>query len=235
MDEHYARTVRLLLTAAPAVFDNAIFAMKGGTAINLFIQDMPRLSVDIDVVYIPWQPNREEALHDIAAELERIRARLAPLGLIVRTLPSRDQSETKLFIENEISQVKVEVNFVFRGTVLSVLRQPLSRKTAELFSVELAAPLLAPDELYGSKLVAAMDRQHPRDLFDVWRLFETGGLSDAHDRMFCHLSRRPQPPFPRGSFWHGQGHRARVSGSLCRHDRRSCPAGNPVSRTNPSP
>jgi hypothetical protein len=179
MDEHYARTVRLLLTAAPAVFDNAIFAMKGGTAINLFIQDMPRLSVDIDVVYIPWQPNREEALHDIAAELERIRARLAPLGLIVRTLPSRDQSETKLFIENEISQVKVEVNFVFRGTVLSVLRQPLSRKTAELFSVELAAPLLAPDELYGSKLVAAMDRQHPRDLFDVWRLFETGGLSDA--------------------------------------------------------
>ena len=89
MDEHYARTVRLLLTAAPAVFDNAIFAMKGGTAINLFIQDMPRLSVDIDVVYIPWQPNREEALHDIAAELERIRARLAPLGLIVRTLPSR--------------------------------------------------------------------------------------------------------------------------------------------------
>lgn len=55
MDKHYADTVRLLLDIAPAVFANDIFAMKGGTAINLFVQDMPRLSVDIDVVYLPWQ------------------------------------------------------------------------------------------------------------------------------------------------------------------------------------
>jgi hypothetical protein len=55
MDKSYADTVRLLLTVAPAVFANDIFAMKGGTAINLFVQDMPRLSVDIDVVYLPWQ------------------------------------------------------------------------------------------------------------------------------------------------------------------------------------
>lgn len=180
MDEHYAQTVRLLLTAAPAVFDNTIFAMKGGTAINLFIQDMPRLSVDIDVVYIPWQHNREEALCNIAAELEQIRERLTPLGLTVRTLPAtKNQSETKLFIENEVSQVKVEVNFVFRGTVLPPIKHTLSPMTSTAFSAELEVPLLVPDELYGSKLVAALDRQHPRDLFDVWRLFETGGLTDA--------------------------------------------------------
>lgn len=55
MDKTYADTVRLLLAVTPAVFDNDIFVMKGGTAINLFVQDMPRLSVDIDVVYRPWQ------------------------------------------------------------------------------------------------------------------------------------------------------------------------------------
>jgi hypothetical protein len=53
MDKGYADTVRLLLTVAPEVFANDIFAMKGGTAINLFVQDMPRLSVDIDVVFQP--------------------------------------------------------------------------------------------------------------------------------------------------------------------------------------
>ena len=51
MDKTYADTVRLLLAVAPDVFANDIFAMKGGTAINLFVRDMPRLSVDIDVVY----------------------------------------------------------------------------------------------------------------------------------------------------------------------------------------
>ncbi|WP_443098207.1 nucleotidyl transferase AbiEii/AbiGii toxin family protein [Sulfuriferula plumbiphila] len=47
---------------APDVFANDIFAMKGGTAINLFVQDMPRLSVDIDVAYLPWTTPRDEAL-----------------------------------------------------------------------------------------------------------------------------------------------------------------------------
>lgn len=102
------------------------------------------------------------------------------MGLTVRILPpTKNQSETKLFIENEASQVKVEVNFVFRGTVLPTIKQTLSPTTSAKFSTELEVPLLAPDELYGSKLVAALDRQHPRDLFDVWRLFETGGLTDA--------------------------------------------------------
>jgi predicted nucleotidyltransferase component of viral defense system len=56
MDKNYADTVRLLLAVTPKVFANDIFAMKGGTAINLFVQDMPRLSVDIDVVTGPGRP-----------------------------------------------------------------------------------------------------------------------------------------------------------------------------------
>jgi len=69
MDKHYADTVRLLLDIVPEVFNNEIFTMKGGTAINLFVQDMPRLSVDIDVVYLPWQVSRERALQAINQEL----------------------------------------------------------------------------------------------------------------------------------------------------------------------
>jgi predicted nucleotidyltransferase component of viral defense system len=179
MDRAYADTVRLLLTAAPDVFANDIFAMKGGTAINLFVQDMPRLSVDIDVVYTPWEIPREQALKAISDELDAIAGRLGRLKLTTRKVNSKDLDDTKLLIENDNAQVKVEVNVVFRGTVLPVERRVLSSKTAELFSVALELPVLAPAELYGSKLVAAMDRQHPRDLFDVLKMFESGGLSDA--------------------------------------------------------
>ena len=77
MDKTYADTVRLLLAVAPDVFANDIFAMKGGTAINLFVRDMPRLSVDIDVVYLPWQTPRDEALQAINQELAAIAARHA--------------------------------------------------------------------------------------------------------------------------------------------------------------
>lgn len=178
MDKSYADTVRLLLQVTPDVFRNDIFAMKGGTAINLFVRDMPRLSVDIDVVYLPRQVPREQALSEIASELDAVAKRLSSLGVRTRTVPSGNLDETKLVVENAQSQVKVEVNVVFRGTVLPPERRALTARTAEVFSAELEAPLLATAELYGSKLVAAMDRQHPRDLFDVWQMFEAGEFSN---------------------------------------------------------
>ncbi|SFY05764.1 Nucleotidyl transferase AbiEii toxin, Type IV TA system [Azotobacter vinelandii] len=142
MDKAYADTVRLLLAVTPAVFDNDIFVMKGGTAINLFVQDMPRLSVDIDVVYIPWQVPREEALHAINGELAAIAGCVAPLGVQTRLIRSKDLGDTKLIVEDETSQVKVEVNVVFRGTVLPPERRSLSARTSDLFGVEFEAPLL---------------------------------------------------------------------------------------------
>lgn len=179
MDKTYADTVRLLLAIVPDVFANDIFAMKGGTAINLVVQDMPRLSVDIDVVYLPWQVPRDAALQAINQELAAIATRVASLGVQTRLVRSKDLGDTKLIVENESSQVKIEVNVVFRGTVLPAERRSLSAKTSDLFGVELEVPILAPDELYAGKLVAALDRQHPRDLFDVWQLYESGGISDG--------------------------------------------------------
>lgn len=178
MDKFYADTVRLLLQVAPEVFANNIFAMKGGTAINLFLRDMPRLSVDIDVVYVPRQTLRDAALQEIANELDGIAGRLRTLGLSVRKIAANDQGETKLLVSNEDSQVRVEVNIVFRGAVRAVVRQPLCQLASDLFGVEMTLPVLDSAELYGSKLVAAMDRQHPRDLFDAMQMLEQDGLSD---------------------------------------------------------
>jgi predicted nucleotidyltransferase component of viral defense system len=195
MDKTYADTVRLLLAVAPDVFANDIFAMKGGTAINLFVQDMPRLSVDIDVVYLPWQTPRDEALQAINQELAAIATRVAPLGVQTRLVRAKDLGDTKLIVENDASQVKIEVNVVFRGSVLPVERRPLSAKTSDLFGVEFELPVLAPDELYASKLVAALDRQHPRDLFDVWQLYESGDISDGMVECFViYLAGHNRPP-----------------------------------------
>jgi hypothetical protein len=90
--------------------------------------------------------------------------------------------------------VKVEVNHVFRGTVLPVETQRLAEEARKLFTTELSVPALATPELYGSKLAAAMNRQHPRDLFDVCRLFERGGLTaDVVECFVCYLAGHNRP------------------------------------------
>ena len=194
MDKTYIEIVRLLLESAPAIFETPHFAMKGGTTINLFIGDMPRLSVDIDVVYTDYQATRDEALKSISKGLEAVRKRLAKAGLEADVSATKDGDEIKLFIRRGRNQVKVEVNHVFRGTVMPVETRQLGNEARELFTTELSVPVLATSELYGSKLVAAMDRQHPRDLFDVRGLFERGGLTTEVVECFvCYLAGHNRP------------------------------------------
>lgn len=176
MDKAYIDTVRLLLEAAPEVFRSRVFAMKGGTAINLFVQDLPRLSVDIDVVYVPHNEPRDTALAEIATELNAIRDRLQSLGLTAEVTATAVGDETKIFVRRGRDQVKIEINHVFRGTVFPPESRPLGKTASDLFTVAFSVPTLAVPELYGSKLVAALDRQHPRDFFDVHGMFQTHGL-----------------------------------------------------------
>jgi len=77
MDKTYIELVRLLLESAPAIFETPHFAMKGGTAINLFIEDMPRLSVDIDVVYTDHQATPRSPTRASSRQAEELHARLA--------------------------------------------------------------------------------------------------------------------------------------------------------------
>ena len=178
MDSNYIDAVRLLLEAIPVVFQEPRFAMKGGTALNLFVQDLPRLSVDIDVVFTDHTASREAALRRIGAALEVARNELNRRGLQAESPVRTQGDESKLFLRRGRQQVKVEVNHVFRGTLLPVQTLTLTPASRRLFTAEVQAPVLATAELYGGKLVAALDRQHPRDLFDVHCLLEGGGLTD---------------------------------------------------------
>lgn len=179
MNHAYIRTVQLLLDVAPAVFDTHTFAMKGGTAINLFVQDMPRLSVDIDVVFVPHTLRREDALKAIAAELAAAQHRVQALGYEAELRKTQDGTEAKMFVRSPDAEVKVEVNFVFRGTVLPPQRRSLTPAAQQLFAADIQIPVLADAELYGSKLVAALDRQHPRDLFDVQLMLARHGWDET--------------------------------------------------------
>ncbi len=194
MDKTYIETVRLLLEIAPAIFETPYFAMKGGTAINLFVANMPRLSVDVDVVYTNHQTSRDTALESIVRGLEIAKKRLTSMGLAAELSLTKSGDEIKLFIRRECHQVKVEVNHVFRGTVLPVEIQRLGAAARTQFTTELSVPVLAAAELYGSKLVAAMDRQHPRDLFDVRGLFDRDSLTaEVVECFVCYLAGHNRP------------------------------------------
>ena len=194
MDKEYIALVRLLVEAAPSVFEGSPFALKGGTAINLFAADMPRLSVDLDLVFVDHRGGREAALRSIADSLSSACGMLRRLGIEAELVASKSGEESKMFIRRGPGLVKVEANHVFRGTVLPVEQRLMVPAARDLFATGLSLPTLAVAELYGSKLVAAMDRQHPRDLFDVHGLYASDGLAkEVVDCFVCYLAGHNRP------------------------------------------
>jgi predicted nucleotidyltransferase component of viral defense system len=194
MDKFYVDTVRLLLATLPEVFAFPKFALKGGTALNLFVHDMPRLSVDIEVVFTDHLKPRIEALKEISAGLTAAQQRLKSRGIESELTTAAQGEETKLFVRQNRLAVKVEVNHVFRGTFLPVTTRRLNKNARNLFTTEVSAPVLASEELYGSKIVAALDRQHPRDFSDIEQMFaETGLTSAVADCFTCYLAGHNRP------------------------------------------
>lgn len=149
----------------PFVTDEDCFAIHGGTAINLFVKNLYRLSVDIDVTYIPIE-DRNTSLKRINEALVRIADRVKHRFRDVRVIPRLDIS--KITCESRGCQVKIEVNQTKRGLVCggAVLR-PLCEKAQSMFGMEVDARIVSIPQLYGGKISAALSRQHPRDLFDV--------------------------------------------------------------------
>ena len=184
MNQIYLDTARLLTQVAPIVFADGVFALKGGTAINLFVRDMPRLSVDLDLVFLDHRVPRDEALAQISDALRQAAGRLKARGFQTRTTTAEDIGETKLFVQRDRIEVKVEVNFVMRGTVYPVRNASLTAKARELLLADMELPVVSLEDLYGGKLVAAMNRQHPRDLFDVMQLFAYEGITPGIRRAF---------------------------------------------------
>jgi predicted nucleotidyltransferase component of viral defense system len=191
MNQIYLDTARLMIQAAPLVFAGDVFALKGGTAINLFIRDMPRLSVDLDLVFPEHTLPREQALNRITTGLRDSAKHLKARGFQTRNVPAQDASETKLLVRRDGIEIKIEVNFVLRGTLHPVRTASLTKKARATLLADLELPVVSLEDVYGGKLVAALDRQHPRDLFDVMQLYAHEGITDGIRRAFvvylaCH-------------------------------------------------
>jgi predicted nucleotidyltransferase component of viral defense system len=185
LSERYRRQVALLVDVIPFVAAEKDFALKGGTAINLFVRDMPRLSVDIDLTYLPVAP-RPESLAAIDAAMKRIAGaiRAGMRGLrVTEVLNSREQIVTKLTVQRPDAQIKIEVTPVLRGCVFEPEMRAVSPGVEDAFGfAEMQVVSFA--DLYAGKIMAALDRQHPRDLFDIRDLLANEGISDDLRRAF---------------------------------------------------
>jgi hypothetical protein len=190
----YYRQAKLLLRVLPIIARYPVFALKGGTAINFFIRDMPRLSVDIDLTYTVVD-DRATALSTISTALSGIGNDIQHLLYKATVIPKKSQGNiTSLIVQADGTIVKVEPNLVVRGTIFEPVTLLLNRRAQEAFGVSLKTSVLATAEVYGGKICAALDRQHPRDLFDVKLLFENEGITDSIRKSFIvHLISHDRP------------------------------------------
>jgi len=195
---YYHRQVELLLKILPHVAkENDIFALKGGTAINFFIRDMPRLSVDIDLTYLPIE-SREITLVRLEESLVRMKQDVMRHHPDIVVREKRTQSEgrlNKLLIVEKDVLIKIEPNEILRGSVFPCELRSLSRRVEDLFGLAITdMPVLSVADLYGGKICAALARQHPRDLFDVKLLLENEGITDSiRQALVVYLASSPRP------------------------------------------
>ena len=174
MEKVYRQQVALLLAVLPEVAKEKCFALHGGTAINLFVRNMPRLSVDIDLTYLPIE-DREISIKHIAEALERIKSNIQKVVPNVRITPRLDAGNLQISA-NKVD-MKIEVNLVNRGALTQPIEMPLCEKAQNEFEAFCSIPVVSLGQLFGGKIVAALDRQHPRDLFDVKYLLAKEGFT----------------------------------------------------------
>ena len=178
--EDYRRQVALLIRVLPFVAEQQVFALKGGTAINLFVRDLPRLSVDIDLTYLPVA-GRPESLADIDAAMKRIAEHVRkglPESRVEEAALANEGAVNKLFVRDRDVQVKTEVTPVARGCVYEPERRTVSARVEEEFGFA-ENQVVSFADLYAGKIVAALDRQQPRDLFDVKDLLANEGIDET--------------------------------------------------------
>ena len=170
----YFKQAELLVRVLPNIARETCFALKGGTAINFFVRNLPRLSVDIDLVYLLIE-DRTTSLTGIDSALNRIADSLessSPTYEVIRQIEGRSK---RLLVRSTETQIKIDLSPVLRGSVFPPVMMTVSESVEESFGFAEIQVLSLPD-LYGGKICAALDRQHPRDLFDVKLLLENEGI-----------------------------------------------------------
>ena len=193
--EPFRERLQLLTDLLPVVANEPRFALKGGTAINLFEHDLPRLSVDVDLTWLPTADYATDRAA-ITAALDSIARALRepPLKLHVANSTSAGaDGVTRLIAQRHRARVQIETTPVMRGVVHPVRTMQLRpRAQAEFGFAQMQ--VLSFEDLYAGKLAATLGRQHPRDLFDILGLLESGRLDSALWRTFLvYLTASPKP------------------------------------------
>jgi predicted nucleotidyltransferase component of viral defense system len=186
IDTVYFKQAELILRIIPLIDREAVFALKGGTAINFFARDLPRISVDIDLVYLPVG-ERDLSLREISVALARISQGIESKIPGTKVIPRKTRGTDLLsgsFVQRQETRVKIEPNLVIRGSVYPPTRRIISSKAIDLFEISVECQILSENELYAGKICAALDRQHPRDLFDIMMLLKYGNYSAAMQKAF---------------------------------------------------
>ncbi|QQY29793.1 nucleotidyl transferase AbiEii/AbiGii toxin family protein [Chryseobacterium gleum] len=172
-----------MVRVLPLLDSEKCFALKGGTAINLFYRELPRLSVDIDLLYLPPE-GREEALANIREALSRLSKLIKKTISGIHIQNTHEQSNAlRLILQLDDVRIKVELSPVIRGTVFSPIRMEVCETVEREFGYAEIQVASLPD-LYAGKIAAALDRQHPRDLFDVKFLLENEGFTEDLRKTF---------------------------------------------------
>jgi len=190
----YYRQVQLLLQILPLVSLHNCFALKGGTAINLFIRELPRLSVDIDLVFLPAL-DRIAALAAIKRALDEIAEEISTKLVgsnVIRSYEDKNDA-LRLIVNHAGVQIKIELSPVLRGTVYESRIMQVCELVEDEFGFS-ETNVVSFADLYAGKICAALDRQHPRDLFDVKFLLENEGLTKAlRKALLVYLISHPRP------------------------------------------
>lgn len=177
--EKVIRLKQLLVEFHNHPFLHGKLVLKGGTAINLFYLTLARLSVDIDLNYI-GELDRERMLRgrvEVAKSVEQISLALG--YKVQRGTDEHALIEWYLGFQNHagtFDQIQVEINFLMRACVFPPKVRP-AMPIADEKSCEFS--VLAVEELFAGKIKAMIQRQHPRDLYDLYRFVKTGPAHEA--------------------------------------------------------
>ncbi|MFC1569109.1 nucleotidyl transferase AbiEii/AbiGii toxin family protein [bacterium] len=195
-DTVYFKQAELLIRILPEIIKEKSLVLKGGTAINYFYRNLPRLSVDIDLSYLPIE-SREKSLQSISQSINRIIENLQytipGIRTILRKSTDSDLPFGFIIILNNVT-VKVETNTVIRGSVFSPENASLCENAKSILESHIEIKRSSIPDLYGGKICAALDRQHPRDLFDIKLLLENEGFIKYIRKAFIvYLISHPRP------------------------------------------
>ena len=152
MSQNFKEQVRLLLDVLTmATADNRI-ALKGGTAINLFVQDFPRLSVDIDLVYLALE-DRDESLQNMSNIMRNVANTINASKAIKADLKLTKEGIVKqILVIRQTTAIKIELNLVIRGSLYAPIYLELSKKAQNEFQKYMTIQCLQFEELYAGTL-----------------------------------------------------------------------------------